>query len=137
MIEHLHKHIISELESASGSDTIFVMCSIIFNVAAMIVGINIAGSTRAMEDNWFILIILMISSVFITWLGYSALITAEELCNDYRISLEKIYRDNDLEAYLPKNAKVHASASNKLRKMGIIFTGFMTIFIPLIVWVIN
>ena len=135
MIEHLHKQIMGELESASSSDSLYVVGAVSFNFMDMAICWVTAGSSYILFRDWgatAIFVLLLLSVVVFTVLALQAMKNSEAMCAEYKAALVRIYEDHDVAKYLPKSMDLRSSESSRLRKTFVGLSGALAILIPLL-----
>jgi hypothetical protein len=132
MLEQIHKHIISELQQNTRTDTIFILSSIMLNLITL--GINSGMVEKSRTDNsllaamfMFVILIIMVNIVAIVGLvkGRQTRVKLVE-------GLLKMYRDQNIEKYYDVSLLGNYNVRYNLFIMVVCFTGIIAIAVPFI-----
>ncbi len=132
MIERVHEHITSELNTNSRTDTIFVLSAIILNLITL--GIN-SGVTGIQEVGtrftvMFIIVALIIVVNFVAEIG---LIRGRLMRKKLLEGLLKMYKDQGVEGYYDSSLLSDYSTRYNLFMLVVLCTGLIAIIIPFII----
>jgi hypothetical protein len=132
MIESVHKHITSELNTNSRTDIILVLSSIILNLITLAINSGIAGSsnnaTRTVVMFTFVLLIIVVNSV-----AEIGLIRGRVMRKKLLEGLLKMYKDQGVEGYYDPSLLSDYSTRYNLFMLAVLLTGLIAIFIPFVI----
>jgi hypothetical protein len=106
MLEHVHEHIVSELQQSAKTDTVFVVTAVVFNL--VVLGINwgvadSAANTRHYNNNsvaaGWIFPILLAATVAVNVFCVKALRAGKRTRASLLQGLISMYRDNGVDKY--------------------------------------
>ena len=133
MIEHVHKHIVGELQQNARTDIIFIITAILLNLVAL--GINSGVSFDAKEDTslfivMFIVVALIIVVNLIVVIG---LLKGKQTRGKLIGGLLKMYKDQNVAGYYDESLLVNYNTKYNLFILVVVFIGAMAIAIPFII----
>jgi hypothetical protein len=136
MIERVHEHLISELNTNARTDTIFVLTGILLNL--IVLGINsiIAGSngsdgrsgTQTIVMITFVALIIVVN--FVVEIG---LIRGRQMRRKLLNGLLKMYKDQGVEGYYDPSLLTDYKTRYNLFLLAVLFTGIVAIIIPFVI----
>ncbi len=133
MIEHVHKHITTELQQNTRTDTIFILTSILLNLIAL--GVNSAIVNDSRTNNsllivmyLFVFLIIVVNTVVIFGI-LKGKQTRQKLVN----GLLKMYKDQGVEKYYDESLLSNYSTRYNLFIMVVICTGLIAVIVPFVV----
>jgi hypothetical protein len=132
MIEHVHKHITSELQQNTRTDIIFILSAILLNLITLAVNSGMAEKSRT--DNAtliamfaFVCLIILVNLVVVFGLSKGKQ-TREKLLN----GLIKMYKDQNVDKYYDESLMGNYNVRYNLFIMVVIFTGVIATAVPFI-----
>lgn len=132
MIEHVHKHITSELQQNTRTDIIFILTAILLNLITL--AVNAGMSEKSRTDNAtliamfaFVCLIVLVNLVVVFGLSKGKQ-TREKLLN----GLIKMYKDQDVDKYYDESLMGNYNIRYNLFIMVVIFTGIIATVVPFI-----
>ncbi len=132
MIERVHEHIISELNTNTRTDTIFVLTAIILNLIALGVNSGMASgqnsSTATIVMFTFVVLILVVN--FVAEIG---LIRGRQMRRKLLNGLLKMYKDQGVEGYYDASLLSDYKTRYNLFMLTVLVTGIIAIVIPFII----
>ena len=133
MIERVHEHIISELNTNARTDTIFVLTAIILNLVALGVNSGMASgrnnnSTATIVMFTFVVLILVVN--FVAEIG---LIRGRQMRRKLLDGLLKMYKDQGVEGYYDASLIGDYKTRYNLFMLAVLVTGIIAIVIPFII----
>ena len=132
MIERVHRHIISELQTNSRTDTIFVLTAIILNLITLAINSSVAASrntaTKTVVMFTFVALIIVVNLV-----AEMGLIRGRAMRKKLLDGLLKMYKDQGVEGYYDPSLLSDYSTRYNLFILAVLLTGLIAIFIPLII----
>ena len=133
MIEHVHKHIISELQQNTHTDTIFILTAIFLNMLTL--GINSAMAEASRDEvNLFIVMFIFISLVIVVNIVVIfGLLKGKQTRSKLINGLLKMYKDQSVEGYYDSSLLRNYNTRYNLFILTVMFTGAIAIAIPFVV----
>lgn len=132
MIEHLHKHITSELNQNTRTDTIFILSAILLNLITLSVNSGMVKQSRT--DNsmliamfLFVLLIVLVNIVVIV-----GLLKGKQTRIKLMAGLLRMYKDNDVDKYYDESLLGNYNIRYNLFIMVVTFTGIIAIIVPFV-----
>lgn len=133
MIEHIHKHIVAELQQNTRTDTIFILTSILLNLIALSVNSGIAEQSS--EDKnllivmyLFVGLIILINSVVIF-----GLMKGKQTRIKLVRGLMQMYKDKEVDKYYDSGLIQNYNTRYNLFMLVVICTGMIAILVPFII----
>lgn len=132
MIEHVHKHIISELQQNTRTDTIFILTSILLNLIALAINSGIAEDSR--EDNSLLLVmfIFVFLIVVVNIVVIFGLLKGRQTRSKLINGLLKMYKDQDVGKYYDESLVSNYNVRYNLFILVVISTGLIAVLVPFI-----
>jgi hypothetical protein len=132
MIEHVHKHITSELQQNTRTDTIFILTSILLNLIALAINSGIAEDSR--EDNSLLLVmfIFVFLIVVVNIVVIFGLLKGRQTRSKLVNGLLKMYKDQDVEKYYDESLVSNYNVRYNLFILVVISTGLIAVLVPFI-----
>lgn len=133
MIERVHEHLISELNTNARTDTIFVLTAIILNLISLAVNSGIASgrdnnSTATIVMFTFVVLILVVN--FVAEIG---LIRGRLMRRKMIDGLLKMYKDQGVDGYYDASLIGDYKTRYNLFMLAVLVTGIIAIVIPFII----
>lgn len=133
MIEHVHKHITTELQQNTKTDTIFILTSILLNLVAL--GVNSAVVNDSRTDNsllivmyLFVFLIIVVNTVVII-----GILKGKQTRQKLVDGLLKMYKDQGVDKYYDESLLSNYSTRYNLFIMVVVSTGIIAILVPFVV----
>jgi hypothetical protein len=133
MIEHVHKHIINELQQNTRTDTIFILTSILLNLVTL--GVNAGMVEKSRTDNsvlivmyLFVFLIIVVNTVVVI-----GLLKGKQTRTKLVDGLEKMYKDQGVDKYYDASLLGNYNARYNLFLMVVISTGIIAMVVPFVV----
>lgn len=132
MIEHVHKHITSELQQNTRTDIIFILTSILLNLITLAVNAGMVEKSRTDSATLiamfaFVGLIVLVNLVVVFGLTKGKQ-TREKLLN----GLIKMYKDQNVDKYYDLSLMGNYNVRYNLFIMVVIFTGIIATVVPFI-----
>jgi len=132
MIEKVHTHIISELNTNTRTDTIFVLTAIILNLVTLGINSGLASgegdTTQTIVMFTFVALIIVVN--FVAEIG---LIRGRQMRKKLLSGLLKMYKDQGVEGYYDPSLMGDYALRYNLFMLTVLFTGLIAIIIPFII----
>ncbi len=99
MLEHLHRHIIGELEQSARTDTVFVVTAVLFNLLVLGINWSVASAKQPSTAGNVILVILILVTLLINSFVVMALQNGRRTRLSLITGLLQMYKDNGVDKY--------------------------------------
>lgn len=130
MIDRVHEHIITELNSNTRTDTIFILTAIILNLVTLGINSGVASAgTGTATIVMFTFVALLIVVNFVAEIG---LIRGRQMRKKLLDGLLKMYKDQGVEGYYDPSLLSDYKTRYNLFMLAVIFTGLVAIIIPFV-----
>jgi hypothetical protein len=132
MLEQIHKHIISELQQNTRTDTIFIMSAIMLNLITL--GINSGMVEKSRTDNSLlaVMFLFVILIVLVNIVAIIGLLKGKQTRVKLVDGLIKMYRDQNVDKYYDESLLGNYSVRYNLFIMVVVFTGLISIAVPFV-----
>ena len=132
MIEKVHTHIISELNTNTRTDTIFVLTAIILNLITL--GINSALASSGEDTTQTIVMFAFVALIIVVnFVAEIGLIRGRQMRRKLLSGLLKMYKDQGVEGYYDPSLMGDYALRYNLFMLTVLFTGLIAIIIPFII----
>jgi len=133
MIEHVHKHITTELQQNTKTDTIFILTAILLNLIAL--GVNSALVKDSRTDNslliviyLFVFLIIVVNIVVII-----GILKGKQTRMKLVDGLIRMYKDQGVDKYYDASLLSNYTVRYNLFIMVVICTGVIAMVVPFVV----
>jgi len=133
MIEHVHKHIITELQQNTRTDTIFILTAILLNLLTL--GINsavVGASEDKSATTWIVFFTFIILLIVVNIVAEIGLLKGRQTRVKLIGGLLKIYKDQGVEGYYDASLLSNYNTRYNLFMLVCISTGLIAMLVPLI-----
>ena len=132
MIQRVHEHIISELNTNTRTDTIFVLTAIILNLISLGVNSGLAGNSDSTTATivMFTFVVLIVVVNFVAEIG---LIRGRQMRKKLLDGLLKMYKDQGVEGYYDPSLLSDYKTRYNLFMLTVLVTGIIAIVIPFVI----
>jgi hypothetical protein len=132
MIEHVHKHITSELQQNTRTDTIFILTAILLNLITLAVNSGLVEKSRTDNSTVvvmyiFVFLILMVNIVVII-----GILKGKQTRTKLVDGLLKMYKDQGVDKYYDESLLSNYSIRYNLFIMVVITTGIIATVVPFV-----
>ena len=133
MLEQIHKHIVSELQQNTRTDTIFIITAILLNLLSL--GINSAMAEESREDTslFLVMFIMVVLVIVVNVVVITGLIKGKQTRGKLINGLIKMYKDNNVDKYYDSSLLLNYNIRYNLFILVVVFIGTIAIAIPFIV----
>jgi len=130
MIEHVHKHITTELQQNTKTDTIFILAAILLNLITL--GINSGMAELTMDDNVYYLIMFIFVAliVMVNLVVVFGLVKGKQTREKLLSGLIQMYKDQKVDQYYDESLLSNYSVRYNLFLLVVISTGIIACVIP-------
>ena len=99
MLEHLHRHIVGELEQSARTDTVFVVTAVLFNLLVLGINWGVASAKEPSTAGNVILVVLILVTLCINAFAVSALQNGRRTRLTLIHGVIQMYKDNGVDKY--------------------------------------
>lgn len=132
MIERVHEHIVSELNTNTRTDTVFVITGIILNL--LVLGINSAVASGGKGGTQIIVMFTLVALVIVVNLVVElGLLRGRQTRTKLLNGLLKMYKDQGVEGYYDPSLLSDYKVRYNLFMLAVLFTGVVAIIIPFVI----
>ncbi|MFZ4549899.1 MAG: hypothetical protein ACOYN4_20790 [Bacteroidales bacterium] len=132
MIEQIHKHITSELQQNTRSDTIFILSAILLNLLTLAINSGMADKSRTDSSMLIVMFLFVIMTVLVNIVVIIGLMKGKQTRTKLIAGLMKMYRDKDVDKYYDESLLGNYNMRYNLFIMVVCFTGFIAIAVPFV-----
>jgi hypothetical protein len=132
MIERVHKHIITELQQNTRTDTIFIITAILLNLIALGVNSGVASGADRDATMWIVFFTFVALIIVVNFVVEVGLIKGKQTRIKLINGLLKMYKDQGVEGYYDASLLSNYSTRYNLFLFVVVFTGLIAIIVPLI-----
>jgi hypothetical protein len=133
MIEQVHKHITSELQQNTRSDTIFIITAIFLNLLALGINASVAEGSRDETDLFIVMFVIVALVVVVNLIVIFGLIKGKQTRSKLIGGLLRMYKDQNVEGYYDTSLLINYNTRYNLFILAVVFTGIVAIAIPFII----
>lgn len=132
MIEHIHKHITSELQQNTKTDTIFILTAVVLNLITLAINSGMVGSSREKSTYLIVMFIFVALIIVINLVVVFGLLKGKQTRTKLLNGLISMYKDKDVDKYYDPSLLKNYSTRYNLFILVVLFTGFIAISVPFI-----
>ena len=140
MIEGIHKHLLSELDRAGRTDTVFVLAGVCFNLLILFVNwVQASRITSTYQNNDqdapFIFALFLLGTVVVSSACLLTLANSRKICVKLHESLMKIYEKTEVAEFMPTDIGKLGNKRFILSFLVVGGTGLLAVLVPFIeIW---
>ena len=132
MIEHVHKHITSELNQNTRTDTIFILTSILLNLITLAINSGMAEQSRTDNSMLVVMFIFVALIVVVNIVVIFGLLKGRQTRGKLTEGLLKMYRDQGVDKYYDETLVSNYNVRYNLFILVVITTGVIAVLVPFI-----
>lgn len=132
MIERVHEHILSELQTNTRTDIIFVLTAIILNLVTLGINSGIAAG-RGDSTTTIIMFTFVALLIVVNFVAEVGLIRGRQTRTKLLNGLLKMYKDQGVEGYYDASLLSDYKTRYNLFMLAVLFTGLVALVIPFII----
>jgi len=132
MIEHIHKHIISELQQNTRTDTIFILSAITLNMITLGINSGMVSQSRTDNSQLIVMFLFVVLIVLVNIVVIFGLIKGKQTRVKLVSGLLKMYKDNNVDKYYDEDLLGNYNVRYNLFIMVVVFTGIIAIAVPFV-----
>ena len=132
MLEHVHKHITSELNQNTKTDIIFILSAIILNLIILAVNSSFVDKSRG-DDTYMIIMFLFVALlILLNLVVIFGLLKGKQTRAKLINGLMKMYQDQNVDKYYDSSLLGNYSTRYNLFMMVVVLTGLIGIVVPFV-----
>lgn len=132
MIEHVHKHITSELQQNTRSDTIFILSAILLNLITLAINSGMVEKSRTDNSMLVVMFLFVILIVLVNLVVIVGLQKGKQTRTKLVSGLLKMYKDKEVDKYYDVSLLGNYNTRYNLFIMVVVFTGIIAIIVPFV-----
>ncbi len=132
MIEHVHKHITSELQQNTRTDIIFILTAIILNLITLAVNSGMSEKSRTDNASLIVMFVFVCLIVLVNLVVVIGLLKGKQTREKLLKGLIQMYKDKDVDKYYDMSLMGNYSVRYNLFIMVVMFTGIIALIVPFI-----
>jgi len=132
MIEHVHNHIINELQQNTRTDTIFILSSILLNLITLAINSGMVEKSRTDNSQLIVMFLFVVLIVLVNIVAIFGLVKGKQTRIKLVAGLLKMYKDKDVDKYYDESLLGNYSIRYNLFIMVVTFTGVIAIVVPFV-----
>ena len=132
MIEHVHTHIISELQQNTKTDIIFILSSIVLNLITL--AVNSGSVEKSRTDNTILVVMFIFVAlvILINLVAIFGILKGKQTRTKLLKGLLLMYKDQNVEKYYDESLLSSYSVRYNLFIMVVVCTGIIAIVVPFV-----
>ena len=132
MLEHVHKHITSELQQNAKTDIIFILASIALNLITLGINSGMVEKSRTDETVLMVMFIFVGLVILINIVAIFALLKGKQTRTKLLNGLITMYKDQQVDKYYDESLLSSYSVRYNLFIMVVVCTGVISIIVPFV-----
>jgi hypothetical protein len=133
MIEHVHKHITTELQQNTKTDTIFILTAILLNLVALGVNSGLVEKSRTDNSTLFVMYIFVFLIIVVNVVVIIGILKGKQTRTKLVDGLLKMYKDQGVDKYYDESLLSNYSIRYNLFIMVVVSTGIIATVVPFVV----
>ena len=133
MIEHVHKHITSELGQNTRTDIIFVLTAILLNLVSLAVNSGFIEKSRTESTYLVVMFIFVALIIIINLVAVFGLLKGKQTRSKLLNGLLSMYKDQKVEKYYDPSLLKNYNVRYNLFILVVVCTGLISIIIPFVI----
>ncbi|MBA7655359.1 hypothetical protein ES703_63263 [subsurface metagenome] len=133
MLEQIHKHLVSELQQNTRTDTIFIITAILLNLLSLGINSAMAGESREDTSLFLVMFIMVALVIVVNIVVITGLLKGKQTRGKLINGLIKMYKDNNVDKYYDSSLLLNYNIRYNLFILVVVFIGIIAIAIPFIV----
>jgi len=132
MIEHVHKHITSELQQNTRTDIIFILTAILLNLITLAVNSGMSENSRTDNAMLIVMFVFVCLIVLVNLVVVIGLMKGKQTREKLLAGLIQMYKDQNVDKYYDMSLLGNYNMRYNLFIMVVIFTGIIAAVVPFI-----
>ena len=133
MIEHVHKHITSELGQNTRTDIIFVLTAILLNLISLAVNSGFVEKSRTESTYLAVMFIFVALIIVINLVAIFGLLKGKQTRSKLLNGLLSMYKDQNVEKYYDSSLLSNYNIRYNLFILVVVCTGLISIIVPFVI----
>jgi len=133
MIEHVHKHIISELQQNTRTDTIFILTAILLNLITLGVNSGLVEKSRTDNSTLIVMFIFVFLIIIVNIVVIIGIMKGKSTRTKLVSGLLQMYRDQGVDKYYDESLVSNYSLRYNLFILVVITTGIIATVVPFVI----
>ncbi|MBL7148708.1 MAG: hypothetical protein ISS80_01410 [Candidatus Cloacimonetes bacterium] len=133
MIEHVHKHITSELGQNTRTDIIFVLTAILLNLISLAVNSGFVEKSRTEATYLVVMFIFVALIIVINLVAIFGLLKGKQTRSKLLNGLLSMYKDQKVEKYYDSSLLSNYNIRYNLFILVVVCTGLISIIVPFVI----
>lgn len=133
MIEHVHKHITSELGQNTRTDIIFVLTAILLNLISLAVNSGFVEKSRTESTYLVVMYIFVALIILINLVAIFGLLKGKQTRSKLLNGLLSMYKDQNVEKYYDSSLLSNYNIRYNLFILVVVCTGLISIIVPFVI----
>jgi uncharacterized membrane protein len=132
MIEHVHRHITSELQQNTKTDIIFILAAIVLNLIILAVNSGMVQKSRTDETYLIVMFLFVALLLLLNLVVIFGLLKGKQTRTKLINGLIKMYQDQNVDKYYDSSLLGNYNTRYNLFMMVVVLTGLISIAVPFI-----
>ncbi len=133
MLEQIHKHLVSEIQQNTRTDTIFIITAILLNLLSLGINSAMAGDSRKDTSLFLVMFIIVALVIVVNIIVIIGLIKGKQTRVKLTNGLIKMYKDQNVDKYYDLSLLLNYNIRYNLFILVVVFIGAIAIAIPFII----
>ncbi|HNQ82255.1 MAG TPA: hypothetical protein PLW31_08010 [Bacteroidales bacterium] len=133
MIEHVHKHITTELQQNTKTDTIFILTAILLNLIALAVNSGLVEDSRTDNSLLIVMYLFVFLIIVVNIVVIIGIMKGKQTRMKLVDGLMRMYKDQGVDKYYDESLLSNYSLRYNLFIMVVVSTGIIATVVPFVV----
>lgn len=133
MIEHVHKHITTELQQNTKTDIIFILAAIILNLITLAINSGFTEKSRTDDTFLIVMFLFVVLIVLVNTVAIFGLLKGKQTRSMLINGLVQMYKDKGVDKYYDSTLLGNYNTRYNLFILVVVFTGIISILVPFII----
>lgn len=133
MLEQIHKHLVSEIQQNTRTDTIFIITAILLNLLSLGINSAMAGNSREDTSLFLVMFIMVALVIVVNIIVIIGLIKGKQTRVKLTNGLIKMNKDQNVDKYYDLSLLLNYNTRYNLFILVVVFIGAIAIAIPFII----
>lgn len=133
MIEHVHKHITTELQQNTKTDIIFILAAVILNLISFAINSGFVEKSRSDNTYLIVMFIFVALIILVNLVAIFGLLKGKQTRAKLLNGLMTMYKDQNVEKYYDSSLLGNYNVRYNLFILVVVFTGLISIVVPFVI----
>ena len=133
MIERVHKHIITELQQNTRTDTIFIITAILLNLVILATNSIMAAGEEQSATTTIVMVLFVCLLIVVNVVVIFGLLKGKQTRVKLINGLLKMYKDQGVEGYYDASLLSNYNTRYNLFILVVVFLGVIAIVVPFVI----